>query len=126
LLPGTVPSFVKKGTEKASGRTLQIFEARVKAEDSNWVVATEDGSRHKSAYQARVWVDLESRRALKLEQKAVGLPASFMLDRSEMVVEFALVKAGSGTVLAPVRGESVACRRGGSCSKSAVELKNYR
>lgn len=71
-------------------------------------------------------MDLESRRALKLEQKAVGLPASFMLDRSEMVVEFALVKAGSGTVLAPVRGESVACRRGGSCSKSAVELKNYR
>lgn len=127
LLPGVEPAFVKRGTEKVGGRTLQIFEASVRAEDSNWVVAGEDGSRHKSAYKARVWIDGESRRVFKLEQKAVGLPAGFPMERVEAVVEFALVKVGSGTFLAPAGGENIACRRGvGSCSKSAVEFKNYR
>ncbi len=127
LLPGMEPAFVKRGSEKVGGKTLQVFESSVKAEDSNWVVVTEDGSQHKSAYKARVWIDPESRRAFKVEQKAVGLPASFLLERTETTVEFGFVKLGSGTVLAPVRGENVVCRRGGgSCSKSAVEIRNYR
>ena len=127
LLPGVRPAFVKRGVEKVGTRTAQLYEANVKAEESNWVVKTEDGSQHKSAYKARVWIDAESRRVLKVEQKAVGLPSGFPLDRAETVVEFALVPMASGTAFAPVRGENVVCRRGGgSCSKSAVEFKNYR
>ena len=128
VLSATVESkYVKRGVEKLNGKAPQVFEMSVSAADSNWTVMAEDGSKYQSAYKARVWIDPESRRVLKVEQKAVGLPSSFALDRTETMVEFGFVTVNGGTVLAPLRGENVACRRGGgSCSKSAVEFKNYR
>lgn len=124
--PSTGARFVRTSDGRAASRPAYVYEFSVDQSASPWTLVAENGARHRTAYSGRVWIDKASRRVLRIEQTAEGLPASFGLNRAESFVEFGFVRIESGTFLLPQQGETMGCKTGTSqCSRNAIEFRSY-
>lgn len=127
LSPATRASFVRLGRESAGGRQAVVFEFAVRADHSHWVLVSPEGGRLRPAQKGRIWIDEETHRVLRIEQRAVSIPASFPQDKAECVVEFGPVTISAVSLLMPVRAETRGCVRGTvQCSKNEILWRNYR
>ncbi len=127
LSPATRAAFVRLGTEKAGGRQAVVFEFSIRAENSHWVLVSPEGERLRPAQKGRIWIDEDTHRVLRIEQRAVSIPASFPQDKAECLVEFGPVAIGAAPLLMPVRAETRGCMRGTvQCSKNEIVWRNYR
>lgn len=125
--PSTAAEFTFRGEERVAGRAALVYSLAVEQQNSNWVLAAEDGSRLSAAYEGRLWIDKETRRVLRLEQKAVSIPASFPYDRAESRIEYGWVTLEGAKHLLPVSGESLGCARAAaSCVRNTIVFRNYR
>jgi hypothetical protein len=123
----TASSFKRRGEERVNGRAALVFEYAVDAEHSDWVLAEPGGQQIKPAYQGRVWIDKDTRKTLRLEQKALALPPGFSMGRAETSIEYGFVTIDGEAYLMPVRSESLGCRMQSlNCFKNTLEFKNYR
>ncbi len=87
----------------------------------------ENGRRIKPAYKGKIWIDKETRRVLRIEQTAVGIPRDFDFDTQESSLEYGFVNIDGRSYLLPVESINVACGTGTSnCSKNRIEFRNYR
>ena len=50
---------------------------------------SENGRQYKPAYRGRIWIDKDTRRVLRIEQQALGLPRDFAYDKAESIVDTA-------------------------------------
>lgn len=127
LSPATRASFVRLGREKVGGRQALVFEFAIRSDNSHWVLVSPEGQRLRPAQKGQIWIDEETHRVLKIEQRAVSIPASFPQDKAECVVEFGPVTIGAASLLMPVRAETRGCVRGTvQCSKNEIVWRNYR
>lgn len=127
LSPATRAAFVRLGSEKAGGRAAAVFEYAIRSENSHWVLVSPEGERLRPAQKGRIWIDEETGRVLRVEQRAVSIPASFAQDKAECTVEFGPVTIGAASLLMPVRAETRGCVRGTvHCSKNEIVFRNYR
>lgn len=127
LSPATRAAFVRLGRETVSGRSAVLFEFSIRPENSHWTLVAPSGERLKPAQKGRLWIDEQTGRVLRIEQRAVSIPASFPQDKAECTVEFAPVSIGSQSLLMPVRAETRGCERGTvNCSKNEIVFRNYR
>jgi len=127
LSPSTRASFVRLGREKAGGRQAVHFEFSIRPENSHWTLVTPSGERLKPAQKGSIWIDEETYRVLRIEQRAVSIPSSFPQDKAECTVEFGPVALGGAELLLPVRAEVRGCERGTvNCSKNETVFRNYR
>jgi len=127
LSPATRASFVRLGRETVSGRTAAVYEFSIRSENSHWVLVSPEGERLRPAQKGQIWIDEETHRVLKIEQRAVSIPASFPQDKAECTVDFGPVTIGAASLLMPVRAETRGCIRGTvQCSKNEIVWRNYR
>ncbi len=85
------------------------------------------GGRLKPAQKGRIWIDEETHRVLRIEQRAVSIPSSFPQDKAECTVEMGMVQIGGAFLLLPLRAETRGCERGTvNCSKNEIVFRNYR
>lgn len=127
LSPATRASFVRLGRETVSGRTAAVYEFSIRSENSHWVLVSPEGERLRPAQKGQIWIDEETHRVLKIEQRAVSIPASFPQDKAECTVELGPVAIGGASLLMPVRAETRGCVRGTvQCSKNEIVWRNYR
>jgi hypothetical protein len=127
LSPSTRALFVRLGSEKVSGRTAAVYEFSIRAENSHWVLVSPEGGRLRPAQKGQLWIDEQTYRVLRIEQRAVSIPASFPQDKAECTVEFGPVTIGAAGLLMPVRAETRGCVRGTvQCSKNEIVWRNYR
>lgn len=127
LSPAARASFVRLGRERAGGRQAAVFEFAIRAENSHWVLVSPEGQRLRPAQKGRIWIDEETHRVLRIEQRAVSIPASFPQDKAECVVEFGPVTIGADSLLMPMRAETRGCIRGTvQCSRNEIVWRNYR
>lgn len=127
LSPATRAAFVRLGTEKTGGRQAVVFEFAIRTENSHWVLVSPEGERLRPAQKGQIWIDQETHRVLRIEQRAVSIPASFPQDKAECVVEFGQVVIGAAPLVMPVRAETRGCVRGTvQCSKNEIVWRNYR
>ncbi|MCS7044041.1 MAG: hypothetical protein NZR01_14740 [Bryobacteraceae bacterium] len=127
LSPATRAAFVRLGRETVSGRPAVLFEFSIRPEDSHWTLVAPSGERLKPAQKGRLWIDEQTGRVLRIEQRAVSLPVSFPQDKAECTVEFAPVNIGGASLLMPARAETRGCERGTvNCSKNEIVFRNYR
>ena len=94
--------------------------------NSHWTIVAQDGRRYSPAYKGTVWIDKETRRVLRIEQQASGMPGNFPYDKAESTLEYGYVMIDGKNYLLPINSENLACMRGRSCSRNTIDFKNYR
>jgi hypothetical protein len=88
---------------------------------------SENGRQYKPAYKGTIWIDKETRRVLRIEQQALGLPRDFAYDKAESMVEYGYVSIEGTRYLLPIQSVNMACITGSSgCSRNVIEFRNYR
>jgi hypothetical protein len=124
---GTNAAFKRRGEEKMAGRTAVVYDYSVAQANSHWTMVSPDGRQYKPAYEGAVWIDRESRRVLRIEQRATAFPRDFTLNRAECKLQYAWVRIDGKSYLLPSTSENVGCMSGsGACTRNALEFKNYR
>jgi hypothetical protein len=127
MSPGTNAAFKRRGEEKMVGRTAVVYDYSVAQANSHWTMVSPDGRQYKPAYDGAVWIDKESRRVLRIEQRATAFPRDFTISRAECKLQYAWVKIEQKTYLLPSSSENIGCMSGsGACTRNALEFKNYR
>lgn len=127
LSPATAAVFHNAGEDRVGSRRARVYDFSVTPENSHWVLVSEDGRQLRPPYKGQIWIDSETRRVLRIEQRAVSIPNTFPQDKAECTIEYGFVNIGDARVLLPARAESRGCRRGTvNCSKNVTEFKNYR
>jgi hypothetical protein len=123
----TAADFRKRGEDRIAGRPALVYDLNVQKAFSHWIIADMHGRQYSPAYKGSLWIDKETRRVLRIEQVAQGIPRDFTFDRTEATIEYGFVSIESKTYLLPVRGENLACETGTrNCSRNTIEFRNYR
>jgi len=113
--------------DKIAGRATFLFDFTVTQENSNWEMVSPDQRRYRPAFNGSVWIDQETRRVLRIEQRTLSMPQDFPLSKAEITLDYAFVKIDQKTHLMPALSENLGCMRGsGTCSRNVIEYRNYR
>jgi hypothetical protein len=120
-------AFKRRGEEKMVGRTAVVYDYSVAQGNSHWTMVSPDGRQYKPAYDGAVWIDKESRRVLRIEQRATAFPRDFTISRAECKLQYAWVRIEQKTYLLPSASENIGCMSGsGACTRNVLDFKNYR
>jgi hypothetical protein len=127
MSPASAAVFKKRGKERVANREAVVFDLAVAQENSNWRLVADDGRQFHPAYTGRIWVDEETRKVLRLEQKAATIPPDFPYDRAESRIEYGFVVIDNSKHLLPVQADNIGCRRNtAACSRNTIVFRNYR
>lgn len=125
--PDTDARFERSRDGRAASRPAYVYSYAVDAKHSNWILVDDRGERYKPAHSGEIWIDKESRRVLRIEQRAMDLPASFGIGKAETRIDYGFVRIENGMYLLPVESESTGCKRGtAQCSRNITSFQNYR
>lgn len=127
LSPSTEAVFVKRGSDTIAGRDAWVYNLSVLHENSHWIIVSANGRKYAPSYGGSIWIDKESGRVLRIEQRAVYLPSDFTYDKAESVVEYGFVKIDGRPYLLPVTSVNSACLSGtGNCVRNEISFRNYK
>jgi hypothetical protein len=127
LSPATHAAFHRRGEEKIGARTAVVFDLSVDQANSHWVLVAPDQHRSSPAYTGAIWVDKETRRVLRIEQKAADMPRDFPFRNAESVLTYAYARIEQLPYLLPATAENIGCMSGsGTCTKNTIEFRSYR
>ena len=127
LSPATGANFKRRGDDRIAGRPAIAFDYTVEQAHSHWTLVAPDGRRYNPAYQGAVWIDRDTRRVLRIEQRTTSMPPDFPLSKAESTVEYGFVRIEQGTYLLPTLSDNLGCFTGsGSCSRNSIQFRNYR
>ena len=127
LSPATAANFKRRGDDRIAGRPVIAFDYTVEQAHSHWTLVAPDGRRYNPAYQGAVWIDRDTRRVLRIEQRTTSMPPDFPLSKAESTVEYGFVRIDQGTYLLPTLSDNLGCFTGsGSCSRNSIQFRNYR
>lgn len=126
--PQSKAEFKELRKELFNKRQAVVYDFKVKkAFSSNRIT---DRTTHQSViagYQGTIWIDVETKRVLRIEQANEGMPANFAISLSESAVEYDWVKIADQTYLLPVRAELLlGSDRDRYYTRNVIEFKNYR
>jgi hypothetical protein len=127
LSPATNAAFKRRGEVAMVGRRAVVYDYKVEQPNSHWSLISPDGRKYNPAYEGAIWIDKETRRVLRIEQKTTFIPREFPFSKCESTLEYAFVQIEKGTYLLPVGSENKGCMSGsGTCTRNAIAFRNYR
>jgi hypothetical protein len=126
--PQAKTDFRETGREALNGRQTAIYDFRVKKVNSNSELSDRQTGRTVIAgYQGTVWIDLESKRVLRIELAHENIPPSFPLTMAENAVDYDWVTIAGERYLLPVRAEVLLGReRERQYSRNLIEFRRYQ
>jgi hypothetical protein len=129
--PKSNASFRLEGGEQLNGRDAVRFSYMVPLETSDSAITYEEESHKKktiiTAYRGRCWVDPESHTVIKVEDKALNIPADFPITRAERVIEYDLADIAGRKYWLPLRAEMTMVEGARNYhSRNVIEFKRYR
>lgn len=122
----TDAKFKLRGQERVAGLNTVAFDFVVSEGNSSWELVAPDQRRFKPGYEGTVWIDRESKRVVKIEQRALGIPSDFPISKVETTLQYGFAAIEAKTYLLPAGGEYVACVNGGACTRNVIEFRNFR
>jgi hypothetical protein len=127
LSPRTFAAFTARGEERIVNRPALVFDLSVEQSHSHWKLISQNGGEYYPAYRGAIWVDKDSHRVLRIEQKAIGLPRDFAYDKAESTLVYGFVNIEGRSYLLPVQSDNVACMAASvSCGRNVIDFRNYR
>ncbi|MFN6201993.1 MAG: hypothetical protein ACK496_05860 [Acidobacteriota bacterium] len=126
--PRAKTEFRETGREQFNGRAAVMFEFRVKKVNSNSELTDRTTGRSVVAgYQGTVWIDLESKRVLRIELAHENMPPGFPITIAENSVDYDWVTIAGERYLLPVRAEVLLGReRDREYSRNLIEFRQYQ
>jgi hypothetical protein len=123
----TRAQFKRRGPATFGGRDCLVFDYHVEQPNSHWTIVAPDQRQYKPAYDGAIWIDRQTHYVVRIEQRATLFPRDFPFSRTECTISYAYVRIDRKSYLMPTTSEDVACMSGsGTCSRNALEFKNYR
>ena len=127
LSPYTAATFRRQSDDTLRGRATYRFQYRVRQENSNWDIYAPTGAKATPSYSGDVWIDKATHNILRIEEESGPMPAGFVFDKAESVVEYSFVTIESKSYPLPVHSEILTCQRGSpNCTKNEINFQNYR
>ena len=127
LSPYTAAAFRMDSDDTLRGRAMYKFQYRVRQENSNWDIYAPNGSKATPSYTGTVWIDKATHNVMRIEEETGPMPAGFVFDRAESVVEYSFLPIEGKSYPLPVHSEILTCQRGSSaCTKNEINFQNYR
>ena len=127
LSSSTAAKFAKRGQQRVAGRDAVVYDFTVEQPNSHWHIIPGDSKPYRPPYKGVIWIDKETKRVLKIEQRATSFPDDFEFNRVELVLEYGLVRISGKLVLLPVRSENIICQSASTyCSRNELNFRNYR
>lgn len=123
--PTTQAKFTRRTSTMYGTTAVEVYDIAVQEPNSHWTISY--GRSIRPAYKGAVWIDPKTSRVMRLEMRAVKVPADFEMDVVETTVDYNWVRIGTDRYLLPTRSENLACKQGTFiCSKNEIEFLNYR
>jgi hypothetical protein len=126
LSPDTKARFKRRAEDRVGSRIAVVYDFSVAQENSHWVLVAVDQRRYSPAYEGEMWIDKDTRRVLRIQQRTTHIPQDFPLTRAESTLEYAYIRIDQKTYLMPSSSENVGCLSSGTCTRNAIEFRNYR
>jgi len=127
LSPRTFAHFTLRGEQRIENRTAWVFDLSVEQPNSHWEIVSQRGGSVFPAYRGAIWVDKETHRVLRIEQRAVDLPRNFMYDNCVDTLVYGYVNIDGKPYLLPIQSENTGCLAGtNECNRNVIEFRNYR
>lgn len=124
--PESEAEFTSDGEDVIRDAKAAVYRYRIDPEHSRWNI-TIGGSKHVPGHHGRVWIDLETARALRVEMEADGFPWNHPLTKAETAIDFATVRIREREYLLPIESLALACFSGSArCDKNRIEFTDYR
>jgi hypothetical protein len=119
--------FVQRGDARIGSRMAYVFDFSVEAKNSHWILASDRNSSFRAPYKGSIWIDKETRRVLRIDQKAHSIPRDFPYDSLESILDYGFVKIDNKSYLLPVQNETVSCLGAArTCERNVINFRNYR
>lgn len=122
----TNASFKKRGEAQMGGRTAVVYDFKVAQANSHWTLISVDQRKFNAPYEGAMWVDKETRRVLRIEQRTTNMPADFSVAKAECILNYGYARVDQKTYLLPASGENIGCLTSGTCTRNAIEFRSYR
>ena len=124
--PATAAQFHFRRGERIAGINARVYDYDVDHAHSRWNVIMAAQS-YLPAYKGSVWIDPETARVLRIEERAYGLPETFPTDTVESATDYQYVQMGDARrYLLPVHSETLTCQRGSDlCSRNTIDFRIY-
>ena len=127
LSPVEEAAFVPRGEARIGGRMAYLFDFSVEAQNSHWMLASDRNPSFRAPYKGSIWIDKETRRVLRIDQKAQSIPRDFPYDSLESILDYGFVKIENKSYLLPVQNETVACLGvARTCERNVINFRDYR
>jgi hypothetical protein len=123
----TAAKFKRRGEDRIASRAAVVFDLTVAQPNSHWTLVSPDGRKYNPAYEGAIWIDKETRRVLRIEQRTTSMPQDFPLLKAESTLTYAFAPIDRKPYLLPATSENLGCWRGsGTCMRNTIEFKNYK
>ena len=127
MSPITNAQFKRRGEDRIAGRAALVFNYTVAQANSHWTLVSPDERRYSPAFDGAIWIDKETRRVLRIEQRTGPMPQDFPYSKAESTLEYAYAKIEQRTYLLPATSENLGCMRGsGACTRNVIAFREYR
>ena len=128
LMPQAQASFEESGRREFRGRSVVIYDFKVETANSNsQIIDINTREAIISGSSGTVWIDVQTKRVLRIEQYHDDIPSNFPITLAETVLEYDWVKIREDHYLMPVRAEVILGReREKFYMRNVIEFKDYR
>lgn len=127
--PETKATFKPAGTEKLGTQQTLIYDFRVPRETSESRIQTDTAPTIITGYSGSVWIDVQTKQILRIEQAADDIPRDYPVTQAETLTDYEMVKLRGLDVefLLPTRSEVIiADRQTRHFSRNLIYYKFYR
>ncbi len=128
FVPESKAEFKELKKELFNKRQTVVYDFKVKKAFSASKIT--DKNTHQTVttgYQGTIWIDVETKRVLRIEEANEGMPVNFSITLAESSVEYDWVKISDQTYLLPVRAEVLlGSDRERHYTRNVIEFRNYR
>jgi hypothetical protein len=126
--PQSKAEFTEAKKEIVNGRATVIYDFVVKKANSNSMISDKkSGQKTIAGYRGSIWIDTETKQALRIETSNEGMPANFPITLSENAVDYDWVTIDGERYLLPVRAELIlGVDRERIYTRNVIEFRNYQ
>src|SRR5215469_1715006 len=125
--PKSNAEFKEVKHENLHGRDTVVYDFKVLRANSNSRITDKNSGKSVIAgYSGSVWIDVETKRVLRIEESNDDIPAGFPITLSENAVDYDWVTIGGERYLLPVHAELLMGRDADRLyMKNSIEFRNY-
>lgn len=125
--PRSQAEFKEVKHEVFRGHQTVVFEFKVQtAHSQSQITDKTSGRTITSGYQGSIWIDTETKRALRIEESQDDIPRGFRITLSENAVEYDWVTISGERYLLPIHAEVLMGQdRERYYTRNVIEFRNY-